>query len=250
DSSGDVLNEEGKQQQQQQQQQQAVEVNNYNQVYSEDLREHDDSGIDKGNLNAYYNDEDGSDGVVEARTKRLLEDWDELTDLLGNLRSRLNASKEAQEVLKAIKDISVLIGQEKGRVLDIESFFIGEGVPRLPTKDDVQTNLRELDEIQAEIDHMLVPKIEALDELLSNLSENEPSFTKRRLSIAEAFANLEEMIDNKRSQLNEAEILVLFGKKADEMNTLMSSLLEVVDRATTTNDGLPLSLLTKIELDA
>ncbi|CAH1758316.1 9901_t:CDS:10 [Entrophospora sp. SA101] len=228
----------------------AYDNNEDSSVYSEDLREHDDSGIDKGNLNAYYNDEDGSDGVVEARTKRLLEDWDELTDLLGNLRSRLNASKEAQEVLKAIKDISVLIGQEKGRVLDIESFFIGEGVPRLPTKDDVQTNLRELDEIQAEIDHMLVPKIEALDELLSNLSENEPSFTKRRLSIAEAFANLEEMIDNKRSQLNEAEILVLFGKKADEMNTLMSSLLEVVDRATTTNDGLPLSLLTKIELDA
>ncbi|CAH1756377.1 8969_t:CDS:2 [Entrophospora sp. SA101] len=188
--------------------------------------------------------------AVEARTNKVLEDWDSLTDLLKSLRSSLNASKEVQEVSKAIKDILASIDQVKERVLNIESFFIDEGVPKLPTKDDVENNLRELDEIQAEVDHILGPRIEALDENINNLPEHETSFVQQRSGIAEILTNLAGIMDNKRSQLHEAEKLAIFGTKADEMNTLMSSLLEIVDLATTTMDGSPLSSLNKIELDA
>nr|CAG8447295.1 7339_t:CDS:2 [Entrophospora candida] len=188
--------------------------------------------------------------AVEARTNKVLEDWDSLTDLLKSLRSSLNASKEVQEVSKAIKDILASIDQVKERVLNIESFFIDEGVPKLPTKDDVENNLRELDEIQAEVDHILGPRIEALDESINNLPEHETSFVQQRSGIAEILTNLAGIMDNKRSQLHEAEKLAIFGTKADEMNTLMSSLLEIVDLATTTMDGSPLSSLNKIELDA
>ncbi|CAH1758273.1 9978_t:CDS:2 [Entrophospora sp. SA101] len=187
--------------------------------------------------------------AVEARTNKVLDDWCMLTDLLGNLRSSLNASKEAQEVSRAIKDILVSIGQVKERVLNVESFFIGEGVPRLPTKDDVENNLKELDEIQVEVDHILGLRIESLDEMIGNLLENETSFVQQRSGIAEALTNLAGIVYNKRSQLHEAEKLAIFGSKADEMNALMSSLLELVDITTKTDDGSPLSSLPKIELN-
>ncbi|CAJ0833263.1 11844_t:CDS:2 [Entrophospora sp. SA101] len=170
--------------------------------------------------------------AVEARTNKVLDDWCMLTDLLGNLRSSLNASKEAQEVSRAIKDILVSIGQVKERVLNVESFFIGEGVPRLPTKDDVENNLKELDEIQVEVDHILGLRIESLDEMIGNLLENETSFVQQRSGIAEALTNLAGIVYNKRSQLHEAEKLAIFGSKADEMNALMSSLLELNTRLT------------------
>jgi hypothetical protein len=187
---------------------------------------------------------------IQTRTNRVLEDWYGLKDLLAHLRTSLNASKEAQEVSRAIKDIFVAIGQVKERVLNIESFITGEGVPRLPTKDDVEGGERELDEIQAEVDHILGPRIEALDEMINNLTENDSGYVQQRHGIAEALTNLASIIDTKRTQLREAHNLALFGTKADEMNALMSSLLEVVDLATTVTDGSPLSSLPIIELQA
>ncbi|CAG8625265.1 21112_t:CDS:2, partial [Dentiscutata erythropus] len=148
--------------------------------------------------------------AVQTRTNRVLEEWYGLNDLLAKLRSSLNASKEAQEVSRTIKDILVAIGQVKERVLNVESFITGEGVPRLPTKDDVIDGVRELDEIQNEVDNILTPRIEALDDMINNLTENDK----------------------------------------DEMNALMSSLLEVVDAATTTTPDCPLQLLSVIDLQS
>ncbi|GBB87895.1 hypothetical protein RclHR1_01440010 [Rhizophagus clarus] len=188
--------------------------------------------------------------AIQIRTNRVLEDWYVLKDLLAHLRTSLNASKEAQEVSRAIKDILVAINQVKERVLNIESFITGEGVPRLPTKDDVEGGELELNEIQAEVDHILGPRIEALDEMINNLTENDSGYVQQRHGIAEALTNLASIIDTKRTQLREAHNLALFGTKADEMNALMSSLLEVVDIATSTMDGSPLSSLEKIELQS
>src|SRR5206468_7905746 len=106
----------------------------------------------------------------------------------------------------------------------------------------------ELDEIQAEVDHILGPRIEALDEIINNLTENDSGYVQQRHGIAEALTNLASIMDTKRTQLKEAHNLALFGTKAHEMNSLMSSLLEVVDLATTTLDGSPLSSLPVIEL--
>ncbi|UZO26371.1 uncharacterized protein OCT59_018602 [Rhizophagus irregularis] len=188
--------------------------------------------------------------AIQIRTNRVLEDWYGLKDLLAHLRTSLNASKESQEVSRAIKDILVAINQVKERVLNIESFITGEGVPRLPTKDDVEGGELELNEIQAEVDHILGPRIESLDEMINNLTENDSGYVQQRHGIAEALTNLANIIDTKRTQLREAHNLALFGTKADEMNALMSSLLEVVDIATTTMDGSPLSSLDKIELQS
>ncbi|RIA94458.1 hypothetical protein C1645_873410 [Glomus cerebriforme] len=187
---------------------------------------------------------------IQTRTNRVLEDWYGLKDLLAHLRTSLNASKESQEVSRAIKDIFVAISQVKERVLNIESFITGEGVPRLPTKDDVEGGERELDEIQAEVDHILGPRIESLDEKINNLTESDSGYIQQRRGIAEALTNLADIIDTKRTQLREAHNLALFGTKADEMNALMSSLLEVVDIATSTMDGSPLSSLEMIELQS
>lgn len=187
---------------------------------------------------------------VQTRTNRVLEDWYALKDLVNHLRVSLDASKESQEVSRAINDILVAIGQVKERVLNIESFINGDGVPRLPTIDDVENGERELEEIQAEVDHILGPKIDNLDEMLKNLAENDASYVQQRAGIAETLINLGNTIDNKKSQLKEAHNLAFFGTKADEMNALMSSLLEVVDVASTTMDGSPLELLDAIELQS
>ncbi|CAG8534567.1 11296_t:CDS:2 [Funneliformis caledonium] len=185
---------------------------------------------------------------IQTRTNRVLEDWYGLIDLLANLRTSLNASKESLEVSRSIKEILVAIGQVKERVLNIESFITGEGIPRLPTKDDIEGGDRELDEIQAEIDHILGPRIESLDEMINNVTENDSGYIQQRHGIAEALTNLASIIDNKRNQLRDAHNMALFGTKADVMNALMSSLLEVVDLATTTMDGSPLSSLKIIDL--
>jgi len=187
---------------------------------------------------------------VQTRTNRVLEEWYGLNDLLAKLRSNLNASKEAQEVSRTIKDILMAIGQVKERALNVESFITGEGVPRLPTKDDVNDGVRELDEIQKEVDHILTPRIEELDDMINNLTENDKGYVQQRAGIAEALANLQSLIDNKRVQLREAEKLAKFGTKADEMNALMASLLEVVDAATTTTPDCPLQLLSVIDLQS
>ncbi|CAG8732242.1 22509_t:CDS:2, partial [Gigaspora rosea] len=187
---------------------------------------------------------------VQTRTNRVLEEWYGLNDLLAKLRSNLNASKEAQEVSRTIKDILMAIGQVKERALNVESFITGEGVPRLPTKDDVNDGVRELDEIQKEVDQMLQPRIDELDDMINNLTENDKGYVQQRAGIAEALANLQSIIDNKRVQLREAEKLAKFGTKADEMNALMASLLEVVDAATTTTPDLPLQLLSVIDLQS
>ncbi|CAI2161779.1 7392_t:CDS:2 [Funneliformis geosporum] len=187
---------------------------------------------------------------IRTRTNRVLEDWYGLKDLLANLRTSLNASKESLEVSRTIKEILVAIGQVKERVLNIESFITGEGIPRLPTKDDIEGGELELDEIQAEIDHILGTRIISLDEMINNLTENDSGYVQQRHGIAEALTNLASIIDNKRNQLTDAHNLALFGTKADAMNALMSSLLEVVDLATTTMDGSPISLLSIIELQS
>ncbi|CAG8574432.1 112_t:CDS:2, partial [Racocetra fulgida] len=187
---------------------------------------------------------------VQTRTNRILEEWYGLKDQLAKLRSSLNASKESQEVSRCIKEILMAISQVKERVLNVESFITGEGVPRLPTKDDVIDGVRELDEIQGEVDNLLTPRIDALDDMINNLTENDKGYVQQRAGIAEALTNLQSLIDNKRAQLREAEKLAKFGTKADEMNALMSSLLEVVDVATTTRDETPLPLLGVIELQS
>ncbi|CAG8463677.1 9995_t:CDS:2 [Diversispora eburnea] len=187
---------------------------------------------------------------IQTRTNRVLEDWYALKDLVNHLRISLNASKESQEVSRAINDILVAVGQVKERVLNIESFVNGDGVPRLPTIDDVENGERELEEIQAEVDHILGHKIDALDDLINNLTERDVGYVQQRAGIAETLTNLASIIDNKRSQLKEAHNLAIFGTKADEMNALMRSLLDVIDVASKTEDGSPLELLIPIELQS
>ncbi|CAG8528542.1 7940_t:CDS:2 [Paraglomus brasilianum] len=185
--------------------------------------------------------------AVQQRTDRVLDDWNALKDLLTTVRKSLNASRENQEVSRAIKDILMAIGQVKERVLNIESYITGETVIRLPTKEDIDNGERELDEIQAEIDHILQPRIEALDEMLSNLTENATGYLQQRAGIAEALTNLANIIDSKRNQLREANRLSIFGTKADEMEAMISSLLEVIDAASTATDN-NLAALPKTEL--
>ncbi|CAG8461490.1 17795_t:CDS:2 [Acaulospora morrowiae] len=186
---------------------------------------------------------------VQSRTNRVLEDWNGLKELLAHLRTSLNASKEKQEVLRAIKEIQNAIEQVKERVLNIESYITGEGTPGLPTIDDVNLGERELDEIQAEIDHILGPRIDDLDDMINNLTERDASYIQQRAVIAKLLTSLADSINNKRSQLKEAQKLAIFGTKADEMSALMRSLLEVVDIATSTTDT-PLELLPVIELQS
>ncbi|CAG8452989.1 7218_t:CDS:2, partial [Scutellospora calospora] len=187
---------------------------------------------------------------VQTRTNRILEEWYGLKDQLAKLRSSLNASKEAQEVSRAIKEIFTAIARARERAFNVESFSTGEGVPRLPTRDDVIDGEAELDEIQAEVDEILTPKIDTLDAMINNLTENDKGYVQQRAGIAEALTNLQNLIDNKRAQLKEAEKLAKFGTKADEMNALMASLLEVVDVTTTTMDDSPLSSLQPSELQS
>ncbi|CAG8480623.1 2868_t:CDS:2 [Paraglomus occultum] len=191
--------------------------------------------------------------AVQQRTDRVLDDWNALKDLLTTVRKSLNASKENQEVSRAIKEILTAIGQVKERVLNIES-YTGDSVLRLPTKEDLDNGERELDEIQAEVDHILLPRIEALDEMLSNLTENATGYLQQRAGIAESLTGLANCIDNKRNLLREATRLAIFGTKADEMEAMISSLLEVIDMATTADDDLatlpPTELKSRlIELD-
>ncbi|CAG8440141.1 12117_t:CDS:2 [Acaulospora colombiana] len=186
---------------------------------------------------------------VQARSYHVIDDWNGLKELLNHLRISLDASKEKQEILRTIKDIQNAIEQVKERVLNIESFITGEGVPGLPTMDDVNNGERELDEIQAEVDHILAPRIDDLDDMLSNLTDRDASYIQQRAVIAKLLTSLADSIENKRSQLKEAQKLARFGTKADEMSALMRSLLEVVDIATSTTDT-PLEFLPVIELQS
>ncbi|CAG8731837.1 11373_t:CDS:2, partial [Dentiscutata erythropus] len=172
---------------------------------------------------------------VQTRTYRVLDEWHGLKDQLKKLRSSLDSSKESLEVSRT-KNILTAIGQVKERVLNIESFITGEGVSRLPTKDDVTNGVRELDEIQEEMDHILTPRIEALDSMINDLTENDKGYVQQRAGIAKALTNLQNLIDNKRVQLREAKKLAKFEKKADEINALVCSLLETVDAVITTPD--------------
>jgi hypothetical protein len=184
--------------------------------------------------------------AIQHRADRVIEDWNGLKDLLKSVRKHLKASKENLEVSRAIKDILVAIQQVKERVLNIES-FTGDSIIRLPTVGDVQAGQRMLDEIQAEIDQILQPRIEALDEMINNLTENDSGYVQHRAGIAEALTNLAAIVDTKRNQLREAEDLANFGSKADEIDGLISSVIEIVDTASNTSGG-PLSSLPKREL--
>ncbi|KAF0470041.1 kinase-like protein [Gigaspora margarita] len=183
--------------------------------------------------------EDKIKEFVQKRINRVLDEWYGLKDQLIKLRSNLDASKESQGLSHTIKDILANI---EARVLNIESFITGEGIQRLPTKDDVIDRVRELDEIQERVDHLLTLKIEALDSMIIDLTD-----VQQRAGIAKALKNLQSLIDDKRVQLREAVKLVKFVKKADEMNTLMSSLLEITN---TTTPDCPLQLLNVIDLQS
>ncbi|CAG8772788.1 1929_t:CDS:1, partial [Ambispora leptoticha] len=152
-----------------------------------------------------------------------------------------------QEVTRAIKDILMAIGQVKDRVLNIDSYIDGNSI-QLPTRDDIQMGERELNSIQAEVDHLLQPRIETLDEMISNLIDGGANFIQQRAGIAEALNNLASLIENKRNQLREAQKLAHFGTKADEMDALMSSLLDVVIAASNTKDNSPLSSIQMVDL--
>ncbi|CAG8550324.1 22419_t:CDS:2 [Gigaspora margarita] len=183
--------------------------------------------------------EDKIKEFVQKRINRVLDEWHGLKDQLIKLRSNLDASKESQGLSHTIKDILANI---EARVLNIESFITGEGIQRLPTKDDVIDRVRELDEIQERVDHLLTLKIEALDSMIIDLTD-----VQQRAGIAKALKNLQSLIEDKRVQLREAVKLVKFVKKADEMNTLMSSLLEITN---TTTPDCPLQLLNVIDLQS
>src|SRR6185369_7224942 len=148
-----------------------------------------------------------------------------LKDLLASVRASLNASKENQEVLKVIKETMTSIGQVRERVLNVESY---ESNLQIPTKDDIEIGRKALDEIQAEIDQILQPRIETLDDMINNLTDGGANFVQQRAGIAEALTNLANIIENKRNHLREAQKLAIFGSKADEVHALISSLEEVL----------------------
>ncbi|CAG8489402.1 3043_t:CDS:2 [Ambispora leptoticha] len=67
------------------------------------------------------------------------------------------------------------------RVLNIESYIDGNSL-QLPTRDDIQMGERELNSIQAKVDHLLPPRIETLDEMISNLIDGGTNFIQQRES--------------------------------------------------------------------
>ncbi|CAG8474256.1 9863_t:CDS:2 [Ambispora gerdemannii] len=180
----------------------------------------------------------------QQRTNRVLDDWNGLKAMMTSVRSSLNASRENQEVSRTIKDILMAIGQVRERVFNIESYITGGDSIQIPTRDDVESGERELGSIQAEIDHILQPRIDGLDVMISNLTDGGANFIQQRAGIAESLTNLASAIENKKNQLRKAQKLAFFGTKADEMNALMSSLLDVVD------DNAPLSSLQMVELQS
>ncbi|RUP45293.1 hypothetical protein BC936DRAFT_148361 [Jimgerdemannia flammicorona] len=202
--------------------------------------------------------------AVEEKSKRVMEDWEALKELLGSCKAHIGHARRGVEVARKVKEIMVLLGDIKEHVMNIHlpmpeqsaepispnGSGLSKPLSSMPSESDAVAAEADLDQLELEVEQHLQPKIKDLDVMISGMDDEDGAFMRHRAEIAEAMSGLMALMKSKRVLIVEALKLGGFLTVADELDILMGALLEVVEKSSPHHARLIENTLSKADLQA